>query len=113
MSPRFLWFPFVASMAASAVWGVACSNSNNPSENPDSGQPPPVEAGGQDSPTPPGDSGPADSCPGTSTPDCYPTPLPPDASHEMIINACTDAQAFNKTPTLPLLGPCGALPPLP
>jgi hypothetical protein len=57
------------------------------------------------------DAGP-DACPVTG-PECYPTPLPPDASSLMILNACTDAQAFDPAPSLPLLGPCAKLPPLP
>jgi hypothetical protein len=57
------------------------------------------------------DAGP-DACPATG-PDCYPVPLPADASSLMILNACTDAQAFDPAPSLPLLGPCGKLPPLP
>lgn len=36
-------------------------------------------------------------------------------THEELINACTPAtvEKFNKRPTLPLVGPDGALPPLP
>jgi hypothetical protein len=42
-------------------------------------------------------------------PDCYMNPK----THLEIINACTDAQAFDKNPKLPLLLPDGGLPPLP
>ena len=59
-----------------------------------------------------GISGGADAC-ASPGPDCYPTPLPPDASSLMILNACTDAQAFDPAPQLPLLGRCGKLPALP
>ena len=52
-----------------------------------------------------GDGGTADSGP----PSCYTNPQ----NHFEIINACTDAQAFDKKPSLPLLLPDGALPPLP
>ncbi len=41
--------------------------------------------------------------------DCFTNPQ----NHFEIINACTDAQAFDKKPSLPLLLPDGALPPLP
>lgn len=40
---------------------------------------------------------------------CYLNPQ----THIEIINACTDAQAVDKTPVLPLLHPDGTLPPLP
>jgi hypothetical protein len=96
----------LAICALSAAWllsvaAPACSSS-------------PSEPGGMGADATPGggtDAGP-DACPATG-PDCYPTPLPPDASYVMILNACTDAQAFDPTPSLPLLGPCGKLPPLP
>ena len=49
-----------------------------------------------------------------------PPPGPPDAAcftnpttHYEIINACTNAQAVDKHPNLPLLLPDGGLPPLP
>ena len=51
------------------------------------------------------DGSPADSGP----PSCYTNPQ----NHFEIINACTDAQAFDKKPSLPLLLPDGSLPPLP
>lgn len=40
---------------------------------------------------------------------CYPMPR----THLEIINACTTAQAVDKTPMTPLLKPDGTLPPLP
>ena len=48
-------------------------------------------------------------------------PLPPDevecfanpTNHAQLINACTDAEAIDKNPTLPLLNADGTLPPLP
>lgn len=40
---------------------------------------------------------------------CYPNPQ----THVEILNACTPAQAVDKTVTLPLLRPDGTLPPLP
>lgn len=42
-------------------------------------------------------------------PDCITNPK----THVEIINACTTADRVEKTPTLPLLGPSGELPPLP
>ena len=40
---------------------------------------------------------------------CFANPT----THLEIINACTTAQAIDKTPVLPLLRPDGTLPPLP
>lgn len=40
---------------------------------------------------------------------CFANPT----THIEIINACTPAQALDKTPVLPLLRPDGTLPPLP
>jgi hypothetical protein len=41
--------------------------------------------------------------------DCYPNPM----TYVEIINACTNAQAVDVDPVLPLLLPDGGLPPLP
>jgi hypothetical protein len=41
--------------------------------------------------------------------DCYPDPM----TYVEIINACTNAQAVDVNPNLPLLLPDGGLPPLP
>jgi hypothetical protein len=90
-----LAFLLSTALTASAFWVVACSSKSS------GGGQPATDAGQDACPAPPNE------------PDCFPTPLPPDASHHMIINACTDAQAFDKHPTLSLLGPCGQLPPLP
>jgi hypothetical protein len=92
----------LAALALATLVGLpACSRAGNSATTGDSGV-------NHD-----GGSATGDACPGTNQPACYPTPLPLDASHEMIINACTDAEAFDKSPNLPLLGPCGKLPPLP
>ena len=58
----------------------------------------------------PGDARPADA-PMTGPPDasCFMNPQ----THYEIINACTNAQAVDKQPNLPLLLPDGGLPPLP
>jgi hypothetical protein len=88
------------------TWMGAAACSKSPAEAAaDASSPTPEGGGGMN------DAG-IDACPPTG-PDCYPTPLPSDASSLMILNACTDAQAFDPTPALPLLGPCGKLPPLP
>jgi hypothetical protein len=93
----------LAALALATVVSLpACTRAGNSATTGDSG----VSHDG-------GSAATGDACPGTNEPACYPTPLPLDASHEMIINACTDAEAFDKSPNLPLLGPCGKLPPLP
>ncbi|HZS40505.1 MAG TPA: hypothetical protein VFF06_26920 [Polyangia bacterium] len=56
-----------------------------------------------------------------STPDLSTPPGPPadlgcygmPTTHVQIINACTSAQSFDKTPFYPSLAPGGNLPPLP
>ena len=55
-----------------------------------------------------GDTGGGDAADG-GPPSCYTNPQ----THYEIINACTDAQSFDKSPRLPLLQPDGSLPPLP
>jgi hypothetical protein len=78
---------------AAAIAGCT-SSSDTPHETIDSGSPP--DSGGADSAT---DAGPT----------CFMNPR----THFEIINACTDAQSFDKNPRLPLLQPDGSLPPLP
>ncbi len=46
---------------------------------------------------------------GGGAPDCFENPQ----THLEIINACTDAEAVDRDPVLPLLEPDGSLPPLP
>lgn len=48
---------------------------------------------------------------GSAGPDlsCFTSPM----THVELLNACTSAQAIDKTPLLPLLRPDGTLPPLP
>jgi hypothetical protein len=58
--------------------------------------------GGKDEVTPP-------TTPNPVVEDCVVNPT----THLEIINACTDAQAVDKNPVLPLLAADGSLPPLP
>jgi hypothetical protein len=46
---------------------------------------------------------------GGGEPDCFDNPT----THYEIINACTDAEALEKNPVLPLLNADGSLPPIP
>ena len=46
-------------------------------------------------------------------PDLLPSCVTNPMTHVEIINACTNAQAFDKTPFYPTLAPNGQLPPLP
>ncbi len=57
---------------------------------------------------PPGDAGGGDGGGDGSAADCVVNPK----THVEIINACTDASKFDKTPSLPLLLADGGLPPL-
>ena len=57
----------------------------------------------------PGTGGSAGAGGAGGAPDCFMNPM----THVEIINACTDADALDKNPDLPLLGADGSLPPLP
>ncbi len=72
-----------------ALFVAACGSSNKSN---------PADAGVPDAPN----AGPPDAS-------CFTNPQ----THYEIINACTNAQAVDKKPNLPLLLPDGGLPPLP
>lgn len=110
MSPMKTYLGFGAlALGIAAASVAACDSSDNTVHDTtpanDSGTPP-----GTDSSTNnPDTSQPAvDSAPPPGL-DCFPNPT----THDEIINACTDAQKFDKTPNLPKLLADGGLPPLP
>jgi hypothetical protein len=80
---------------SAAVSGGACGGSG-PSDQGQGGTT--TTSSGSGSTTGTGDGG-----------DCYPNPT----TYLEIINACTNAQAVDVNPVLPLLLPDGGLPPLP
>jgi len=47
------------------------------------------------------------------SPDLAPTCITNPTTHEGLLNACTDAQSYEKTPFYPTLAPSGELPALP
>jgi hypothetical protein len=97
LSTRALAFAALASLAgATALWSGACGGSV------------PSDQGATSSSTSSSGAGIGGSM-GTGAPDCDTTPT----TYTEIINACTNAQAVDVSPVLPLLLPDGGLPPLP
>jgi hypothetical protein len=104
-----LWACAVAgALCAAALVGAACDDSSAVHETP-----PTQDAA---TTTPSTDAGTTTTSDGATTTDgsisqddCVANPT----THLELINACTDAMAFDKTPNLPLLLPDGGLPPLP
>lgn len=99
----------IALLPAAALLAFALAGCNGDDTSVPHESPPDSGTTQADSSTGGGDSGAGDSGQAGGEPDCYPNPK----THHEIINACTDAQAVDKKPVLPLLQPDGSLPPLP
>jgi hypothetical protein len=101
-------FAFLACFCAAAVVaGCDSSSGDAPHDTPkDSGA---ADTGTADGGNPMNDGSTGDGATDSGPPSCYTNPR----THYEIINACTDAQSFDKNPRLPLLQPDGSLPPLP
>jgi hypothetical protein len=98
----------LAALSIASLGLVGCTGDDTQAAHespPDSGSQPDSTAGNDSGGGTDGGGG--DS--GNPEPDCYMNPK----THHEIINACTDAQAVDKTPSLPLRQPDGSLPPLP
>jgi hypothetical protein len=102
-----------ARMAAATLFAIlltvaGCGDSNKPSQTDG-----PVQTDAAvtqtDGPRATNDAGPQVDGPFKTDAGCFVNPV----GHVEIINACTNAQAIDKHPTLPLLLDGGVLPPLP
>jgi len=98
----------LASSVAVAALAAGCTGDDNavPHDTLDASTP--KDGGGNDGGNESGGNDGGDAGDG-GTPSCFTNPR----THYEIINACTDAQSFDKNPRLPLLQPDGSLPPLP
>jgi hypothetical protein len=108
-TPKLSFFAGATLLAAMLAAGViaACDSSSGVHETP-----PGSDSGGADTAAPLTDGGGTDggTLPdGAPVDDCVKNPT----THLEIINACTDAAKFDKTPKLPLLLADGGLPALP